>query len=419
VQVNRLNSWALHRNLFCTKTKNLHKNRHERIFHFVAKPRFILQAVTPASHAAAVINLLELDPITWVLASVAYLREDGLAAIEASIRPIADRVTVFVGIRNDLTSIQAVKRFLALNVQLYAVDTATRQSIYHPKLYVVSNDAQARVVVGSANLTFGGMYNNIEVSAMMEMDRTNADDDKFLNDVTRAFDDLVKNHPDHVFKIKDIAHADELFREGRLADEKVIPPPSTGSTVKSGSRDSLGPMKLNLKPKPKVILPPPTGRGIVVVVPPALPPGPAVSHLVWQSNALTERDLNVPSGGNTHKTGSMGFKKGAWIMGDHRHYFRDEVFSGLTWTPKTPGSKTEKAKARFELIIKSINYGIFELDLSHNTDTTSRSYKQGNMMTDIKWGPVKDYVSKRDLLERTLSLYRKDTNPPEFLIEID
>jgi HKD family nuclease len=121
-----------------------------------------------------------------VLASVAYLREDGLAAVESSIKPAAEHTIVFAGIRNDLTSIQAVKRLLALNVQLYAVDTATRRSIYHPKLYVVANETEARVVVGSANLTFGGMYNNIEISALMNLDCSNKDDAKFLDDVKHA-----------------------------------------------------------------------------------------------------------------------------------------------------------------------------------------------------------------------------------------
>jgi len=390
----------------------------------VAKPSFILQALTPATHAQSVTDLFTLDPITWFLASVAYVKEDGVKAIEISIRPVADRSIVFAGIRNDLTSIQAVKRLLGLNIQLYAIDTATRQSIYHPKLYVVANDAHARVIVGSANLTFGGMYNNIEISTLMELDCANEDDAAFLGDAKKAFESLINDYPDHVFKIRDTAHAEELFTQGRLADETVIPPPSTGSTIKKGSRDSLDPMNLNLrqKPRPKAAtVAPPAAQPRAGEKTPAalsLPAGPPVSHLVWQSNALSERDLNVPSGGpGTHKTGSMGFKKGAWEMEDLRHYFRDEVFKGLAWTPK--GASHERANAKCELIIKGVNYGTFEVELGHDTRTNTRSYEQHNMMTDIKWGEATKYVAQRDLLGRILYLYRKDTNPPEFVIEID
>ena len=390
----------------------------------MAKAEFILQAVTPENHASAVTDLLQLMQPTRVLFSVAYMREAGLAAIAEAIQPLPEHTEVFVGIRNDLTSVQAVKLLLGLNVRVYAVDTASRQTIYHPKLYLAANDASAGVIVGSANLTFGGMYNNIEVSTVMDLDLTDEEDRQFIDDINTAFAGLIKDHPDHVFLIKDAAQADELFEQGRLADEEVIPAPNTGSGVKKGSRDSLPPMKLNLKvkPKPKVRTPThppaPPGGGVVVVVPPAGPPA-SVPHLVWQSNGLTERDLNVPSGTGTHKTGSMGFKKGAWEMDDLRHYFRDEVFHDLQWAPKATGSKHERATAKFELIVKNLNYGIFELELSHDTDTTSASYEQHNMMTEIKWGSATEYIARRDLLGRVLYLYRKDTDPPEFVIEID
>jgi len=40
-------------------------------------------------------------------------------------------------------------------------------------------------------------------------------------------------------------------------------------------------------------------------------------------------------------------------------------------------------------------------------------------MTNISWGDAREIVAKRDLLDRTMSLYRKDKVPPEYLIEID
>lgn len=115
----------------------------------------------------------------------------------------------------------------------------------------------------------------------------------------------------------------------------------------------------------------------------------------------------------------MGLKKGVFENIDQRHYFREDVFSNLKWThdPKKP--KWERAQAKFELVIKNINYGIFDLKLSHYTDKESATYKQSNFMTQLHWGDAKAYVAKNDLLGRILYLYRKDTDPPEFMIEID
>ena len=115
----------------------------------------------------------------------------------------------------------------------------------------------------------------------------------------------------------------------------------------------------------------------------------------------------------------MGFKKGLYTHINGRHYFYDEVFNGLAWKPDKPDSKKLNATGKFELVIKNISYGVFELLVEHDTDTTSTSYAQGNIMTELRWGVAKPLIAKTDLLERNLYLYRKDSTPPEFMIEID
>ena len=72
----------------------------------------------------------------------------------------------------------------------------------------------------------------------------------------------------------------------------------------------------------------------------------------------------------------------------------------------------ERAHANFELVVKNLNYGVFNLLLSHNTNMKSASYLQRNFMTQLHWGDAKKFIAKNDLLGRTLYLYRKDTSPP-------
>jgi HKD family nuclease len=395
----------------------------------MAELDFILQAVTTSNHAEAIRALLGIPKPTQVLVSVGFVRESGLDAVEAAIKPLAAQVKFFVGIRNDITSIQAIKRLLAMKIELYAVDTGSRTTIFHPKLYFAASAKQAAVIVGSANLTFGGLHNNIEVSTLMKLDLTNAPDKKFADLATNAFSEMLKKHPQHVFLIKDEKHADELFDSGRLADENVIPAPCPSSGVKKGERDDLPPMKLNRvsRPRVKISIPKPrvpSKRPVPATAStrptqPVFSALPVTKYLVWKSKALKERDLNIPTGAGTNPTGSMGLKKGALENIDHRHYFREEVFADLVWIPDAPPSKKERAQANVELVIKNLNYGVFTLKLSHKTDTESVTYKQRNFMTQIHWGDAKEHVAKRDLLGRILYLYRKDTTPPEFMIEID
>jgi hypothetical protein len=139
---------------------------------------------------------------------------------------------------------------------------------------------------------------------------------------------------------------------------------------------------------------------------------------VWESKGLTKRDLNIPTGKTTNPTGSMLWKKGAANI-EQRHFFRNEAFEGLDWKIDPKKLHYERVKADFEIVIKGLNYGKHTLKLSHNTDTKSRSYEQKNSMTQVHWGSVLKLIAKQDLLGRVMSLYRKDGNPPQYLIEID
>jgi HKD family nuclease len=396
----------------------------------MAELDFILQAVTTANHATALQSLLALPNPTEVLISVAFVKESGLDAVEAAIKPVVAQAKFFIGIRNDITSIQAVKRLLAMKVKLYAVDTGSRKIIFHPKLYMAASASNASVIIGSANLTFGGLHNNIEVSTCIDLDLSNAADKKFHDVVTNAFVTMLKKHPLHVFLIKDNQHADELFDSGRLADETLIPAPSTTSSVRKGERDDLPRMELIFAARRRILASAiktshaKKPKKLTQAMPDAaVSTASAVRYLVWESKPLMERDLNIPTGTNTAATGSMGLKKGALDDDniDHRHYFRNEVFADLIWTKDTSPAKAhiERARANFELVVKNLNYGVFNLLLSNNTNLNSKSYLQGNFMTQIHWGEAKKYIAKPDLLGRILYLYRKDTTPPEFTIEID
>jgi HKD family nuclease len=395
---------------------------------FMADLVLILQAATVNNHADAVKQLLAIGKPTAVIVSVAFARESGISVLESTISPIAKSAKFFVGIRNDITSVQAIKRLVKIGVELYAVDTGSRTTIFHPKLYLAANAIQARAIIGSANMTFNGLYNNIEVSTSMRLDMTNSNDKEFVTKTIQMFSDLKVNHPRHVFQITDEKHADKLFEEGRLVDESIVWAPSTTSTLKKGERDDLTPMLLKKHFPPKVGVSGSKSKGSKKAKPEtklgttAAGKGTRANYYqVWESKALSERDLNIPRNlkKGTNPTGSMGWKKGAYDDIDQRHYFRDEVFDGLAWKKDKPPSKIERATANFELVIKNINYGVFELLLSHNFDTTSASYKQSNMMTQLHWGEAKQLIAKKDLLGRTLLLYRKDSVPPEYLIEID
>lgn len=143
-------------------------------------------------------------------------------------------------------------------------------------------------------------------------------------------------------------------------------------------------------------------------------------ELLWISKPLTQRDLNVPTGGNTNPTGSMLFKKGALQDIDQRHYFREIVFADLAWTHDLRPDSThiERATAFFRFIIEGEDFGEFELTLSHNTKTDSAAYLQKNSMTQISWGIAKEVIAKPELIGKICKLYAVEGDFNHFIVEI-
>jgi HKD family nuclease len=79
---------------------------------------------------------------------------------------------------------------------LQAVDTRgdlfvfknANSSTFHPKIYLFRNDKAAEIVVGSGNLTEGGLYTNYEASFLVRLDLAIAADAALLESVLKELD---------------------------------------------------------------------------------------------------------------------------------------------------------------------------------------------------------------------------------------
>lgn len=141
--------------------------------------------------------------------------------------------------------------------------------------------------------------------------------------------------------------------------------------------------------------------------------------LLWESAPLTNRDLNIPSGYNTHLTGQINLDAGINLISDFQTYFRDTVFNTLPWQFKRGQyPHLEYVDCDFEIILEGRNIGTFSLELVHSTDFTSKTALQNNAMTKIKWGHLKDYIDNPRYLNSTLKIYRTNSNPYTYILEI-
>lgn len=416
----------------------------------MANKEFILQGFTTRTHRDAIRELFDVEDVQSVLISVAFASESGVEQILDQLRDVGDKLLVFAGIRNDITSYQAMTSLAGIKgISLFTVDTGARTIIFHPKLYLVRGANHARMIVGSANLTLGGLNNNVEAGLLLQFDLSEPNDRATVESVERELLALPHSYPDNVIQISQLGTLDEMLAAGRLTDESLLnaPRPSTSAGSKpggSGSQDLVPRIKLKVPPLQTSLK---VGKHIATSSPaastamPASPsPAPAAAitipatavvspvavtstagvklELMWESAPLTERDLNIPTGATTNKTGSINLDKGRLPeYVDHRPYFYDEVFNSLSWTPRS--LTVVEAYAKFQLILKGVDYGEYDLAVRHTTSTTSKSYLQKNAMTRLSWGPIKGYIANRSLIGRTLSLYRDAADPTRFVLEID
>ena len=352
----------------------------------------------------------------------------GLSFLKDVIKPIAGKTTVLTGIRNGITSAQGLRTSLELGCSTHVVDTGSRNLVFHPKIYMSRNPNEARLLIGSANLTVGGLYSNIEASIILDLDLHEPDDKAFVHQLEHQIDGMIAEYPDNVLPISDLATIEKLFVTGRVVDESLDKGPATSATSTRRDLDTVPRMNIKtralaiprvnpFREEPDPVVEPEHANSFGVLI-----PASEQLTLVWKSNPLTRRDLSIPVAENTHATGSMLFKKGAIENIDHRHYFRDEVFADLDWHFDTKPSTRhmERTEARIQIVIRNVNFGVFALRISHNSLTDTASYYQKNSMTQLHWGKeVRDLVGKEDLLGRTLWLYRARFDDGLFVIEID
>lgn len=389
----------------------------------MAEPDFLFQGPTSRTHAEQIKRFLALPGIEKVIFSVAFVNEEGVRLIEDALRPFASKSSVFAGIRNEITSIQGLARLLDLGVTLYVVDTGARNIVFHPKIYLIKAENRAGTLAGSANLTRGGLNSNVEASFALEMDLTNQKDKDFTDTVESQLMALPEQYPDNVQLVVNERQLELLSNNGLLLDEAEISPPRPLTQRETPDSDIVPRIRLVPTIQPRIIRrtrtrvpaetvqPNEEMRNATAIIPTNL-------ELLWESKPLTERDLTIPSGANTHRTGQISLDKGKLDAEiDLRHYFRDEIFDHLTWTARS--GALEEAFANFALVIKGISYGEFRLSIKHNTDTTRRTYLQHNAMTRLSWGDMRRFIANRNLIGRSLSIYRDVTNPERFVIEID
>ncbi len=294
-------------------------------------------------------------------------------------------------------------------------------ALFHPKtIHLVRENGTEVSVVSSANFTRSGLGRNVEAGLILD---SAAGESESINQIAAAIDQWATSTDNGIHQIRSAEDIDNLVEHMLAVD------PATRRRIKQRQRTDRttntgrGTRPVGWVPQAKPNEQDPTD--LVDELPEAVGENqnaPAIGEqgeLLWQSKPLTQRDLNIPEADGTHKTGSMNLDKGLLDSEiDHRHYFRDSVFSELEWEPASTAT-VEESFAKFQLVINEIGFGIFDLRIGHTTSTNTRSYEQRNAMTRLSWGPAQSIIAQSELIGSTMSLYHNNSNNSQFIIKID
>lgn len=331
-----------------------------------------------------------------------------------------DNIRIVTGIDQKGTTKEALLSLLQYTNINSRVFYSSTNNIFHPKIYLLESDKNTYLIIGSSNLTQQGLFVNIESSILLEIENDNEedyniiiklkeyytiiedDDDPNLyvltHDLISDFDDK-KLLPTKLEVIKEIRKSalEKEMSKTSYAKRAVPKIPSFLKGVISYVRRSIQSSKNNEVTSN-------TSSGIVL----------------WISSSLTERDLNIPRGQNTNVTGDINIDRGDMPDTlDFRHYYREVAFNNLNWRNSTrkASGHLEEAIAKFEIFIDDISRGIYDLKLSHNPKTDTKTYVQKNAVTKLKWGSAKHIVANPAYLGKKMIISTTE-NEGKYKIEI-
>jgi len=126
-------------------------------------------------------------------AAVAFVKYSGTKHIRHGLQDFSKygKAKISVGIDSGGTSVEGLTDLLqSLDGQgeVWVFHNANN-STFHPKMYLFKNDHTAEVVVGSGNLTEGGLYTNYEAGVRLSLDLTKEADAVLLTAIEAALDE--------------------------------------------------------------------------------------------------------------------------------------------------------------------------------------------------------------------------------------
>ena len=172
---------------------------------------------------------------------VAYVRKSGVKRIEKALKEFRKHgiIKAIAGIDSNNSSKEGLE-LLNENVdELHLYHNNDFYKIFHPKMYIFKDTSKkAVVIIGSSNLTWGGLFGNYEISSINEFNLQN-------NDQAKEFEKSISTYNNYLAQ-KDLCKKYNSKLINELAKRKIIPVEKLSSirrkTIHYAEKEQLAPL---------------------------------------------------------------------------------------------------------------------------------------------------------------------------------
>jgi hypothetical protein len=325
---------------------------------------------------------------------------------------------------------------------MLAVDLATRAYVFHDrqartfhlKLYLAEGPDMASLLVGSSNMTAGGLFSNYEASLEAEFELPGEETAEALvgarGYVTKLLEDEELCLPlDHELVERLVADpryavsarerrqrkspepppegigADEADQEGQTGEpgEDIFGTSqhdkATARWLPSGAREELEELEAEIQEEEVEA---PGHAEPAVDIPLSTGPDPTPVE-IW-TKKLPASDAQQPPSPNSNPLGNLRLTKSSheieWLT-----WFREEMFGAENWTDGLDrmGNPIQTATVSFAVTIDGQSHGSVDLVVDH---AAHREEEQSNHATVLHWGTLLPILRESDYTGYMLTIQR-------------
>lgn len=372
---------------------------------------------------------LEMTSWSEFRAAVAFAKFSGVKHIRNSLAGFCERAkaTLSIGIDHRGTSKEALNELLlAMSSQSIYIVHHSGAITYHPKIYLFANNNTASALIGSVNLTEGGLFTNYEASFLIEMTLSDLSDKELFEQINGNLDSWSNSQSPIVRKLDEtllskLVTLGLVPTEAQLVEEskKNFSKVQVDENALANKEVIFGSISIPLAPS--VQLAPSksataASADVISTLKPTLSPLASKGQLRWRKADLKKSDAARPSAGSSTtanlRLSQAGFSASNGQLINWQKYFRNDVFGHLAW--KQGQNNNVETTAKFRIFVNDKFLGTHSLRVSHNP---KREEGQSNVTTVLHWGSARAAVYAANIVGKKLELFGPDA-AGQFTIDI-